>query len=58
MHISPKFQLILDKNLLLTFLVQKSFWGSMWRILQYNFLLSSNSDHSIEKQIKTAEHLI
>ena len=30
----------------------------MWRILQYNILFSSNSDHSIQKQFKTAEHLI
>ena len=29
----------------------------MWHILQYN-LFSSNSDHSIQKQPKTAEHLI
>ena len=30
----------------------------MWRILQYNLLFSSNSDHSIQKQPKIAEHLI
>ena len=30
----------------------------MWRILQYNRLFSSNSDHSIQKQPKMAEHLI
>ena len=30
----------------------------MWRILQYNLLSSSNSDHSIQKQPKMAEHLI
>ena len=24
----------------------------MWRILQYNLLFSSNSDHSIQKQAK------
>ena len=51
--------LILDKkNLLLAFLVQKSFWRSMWRILQFNILFCSNSDHSIQKQFKTAENLI
>ena len=55
---SIQYSLILDKNLLLAFLVQKSFWRSMWRILQYNILFSSNSDHSIQKQFKTAEHLI
>ena len=55
---SIQYSLILDKNLLLAFLVQKSFWRSMWRILQYNILFSSNSDHSIQKQLKTAEHLI
>ena len=32
----------------------------MWRILQYNLLFTSNSDHSIQKQPKTDmdEHLI
>ena len=49
---------ILDKKVLLAFLVQKSFWHSMWRILQYHLLFSSNSDYSIQKQPKTAEHLI
>ena len=29
----------------------------MWRILQYNLLFSSNSDHSIQMQPKTAEQL-
>ena len=55
---SIQYSLILDKNLLLAFLVHKSFWRSMCRILQYNILFSSNSDHSIQKQLKTAEHLI
>ena len=41
---SIQYSLILDKNLLLAFLVQQSFWRSMWCILQYN-LFSSNSDH-------------
>ena len=30
----------------------------MWRILQYNLLFSSYFDNSIQKQPKTAEHLI
>ena len=30
----------------------------MWRILQYNLLFSSYIDNSIQKQPKTAEHLI
>ena len=55
---SIQYSLILDNNLLLAFLVQKSFWRSMWRILQYNILFSSNSDHSIQKQFKTAKDLI
>ena len=55
---SIQYSLILDKILLLAFLVQKSFWRSMWRILQYNILFSSNCDHSIQKQFKTAEHFI
>ena len=55
---SIQYSLILGKNLLLAFLVQKSFWRSMWRILQYNILFSSYSDHSLQKQFKTAEHLI
>ena len=53
-----QYSLILDENLLLASLMQKSFWHSMWHILQYNLLFSSNSDHSIQKQFKTAEHLI
>ena len=43
---------------MLAFLVQRSFWRSMWHILQYNLLFSFNSDHSIQKQPNTAEHLI
>ena len=30
----------------------------MWRILQYNLLFSSDSDHSIQKQPETAQHLL
>ena len=30
----------------------------MWQILQYNLQFSSNSDHSLQKQPKTAKHLI
>ena len=49
---------ILDQNLLLAVLVQKLFWRSMWRILQYILLFSSYFDYSIQKQPKTAEYLI
>ena len=48
---------ILDKNLFLAFLAQKSFWRSIRRILQYN-ILSSYFDHSTQKQHKMAEYLI
>ena len=55
-HLSNIFRFWI-KNILLAFLVQKSFWRSMWRILQYN-LFSSNSDHNLQKQPKTVKHLI
>ena len=58
MHICLIFSDLDKKNLLLAFLAQKSFWLSMWRLLQYNILFSSYFDHSIQKQPKTAEHLI
>ena len=43
---------------MLAFLVQKSFWHSMWCILQYNLLFSSNSDQSLQKQPEMTKHLI
>ena len=56
-HLSNIFRFWI-KKILLACLVQKSFWHSMWRILQYNLLFSSNSDHNLQKQPKTAKHLI
>ena len=55
---SVQYSQILNKNLLLAFLDQKSFWRSMWRIMPYNFLFSSYFDHSVQRQLKTAEHPI
>ena len=50
--------LILDKNVLLAFLVQKSFWRSMWHILQYNLHFASYFDHIIQKQPKSEKSFI
>ena len=55
---SVQYSQILDKNLLLALLIQKSFLRSMLRILQYKLLFSSYFDHSIQKQPKTTEYLI
>ena len=56
MHICPIFSDFFDKKLLLlSFLVQKSFWRSLWGILQYNFLFSAYFAHSFQKQPKTED---
>ena len=52
MHICPIFSDFGLKKILLAFLSQKSFRHSIWRILQYNLLFSSNSDHSVQNNPK------
>ena len=48
---------ILDKKDIVCIFGLKSFCRSMWQILQYYLLFSSNSDYNLQKQHKTAKHL-